>query len=134
MSDLRLKIVTPDRVFFDGSIRSIVARGTEGDFSILKNHSPFVTILQISRMKVNLESSSRYAAIAGGYITVSDNQITIMSDACEWEDEIDEQRALEAKERAERKLKASKMNDETLQAEVALKRAINRLNVKSGKE
>ncbi|NLW53004.1 MAG: ATP synthase F1 subunit epsilon [Tissierellia bacterium] len=133
MTELKLKIVTPDRVFFDGEIISLVARGIEGDFQILKNHSPFVTVLDIRKIKVKLKSEERIAAVAGGYIIVRNNQITIMSDACEWADEIDVKRAQRAKELAEKKLKASNSDKDTMNAEIALKKAINRLDLSSKK-
>lgn len=129
MSELKLKIVTPDRVFFDGEIISITARGIEGDFTILKNHAPFVTVIQISKMKVKTQEGSRVAAISGGYITVRDNDIVIMSDACEWEDEIDVERAQRAKDRAEKRLQSVKGEKDVINAELALKRAMNRLQI-----
>lgn len=130
MDELTLKIVTPDRVFYEGPIKSILTRGVEGDFMILKNHSPFVTVIQISEMKINfLDGNSRLAAIAGGYLTVKDNEVVIMSDACEWADEIDIERAERAKARAERRISDKLTDDEILQAEIALKRALNRLDV-----
>ena len=129
MSELKLKIVTPDRVFFDGEIISITARGIEGDFTILKNHAPFVTVIQISKMKVKTQEGSRVAAISGGYITVRDNDIVIMSDACEWEDEIDVERAQRAKDRAEKRLQSVKGEKDVITAELALKRAMNRLQI-----
>jgi len=129
MSELKLKIVTPDRVFFDGEIISITARGIEGDFTILKNHAPFVTVIQISKMKVKTEEGSRIAAISGGYITVNHNDIVIMSDACEWEDEIDVERAQRAKDRAEKRLQTVKGEKDVINAELALKRAMNRLQI-----
>lgn len=133
MSELKLKIVTPDRVFFQGEIISVTARGVEGDFTILRNHAPFVTVIQISKMKIRTEEESRIAAISGGYITVKDNDIVIMSDACEWADEIDMQRAEHAKQRAEKRLESVKGEKDVLNAELALKRALNRLQTGQGK-
>ena len=127
---LYLKIVTPDRVFFEGEIKSITARGIEGDFTILRNHAPFVTVIQISEMRVTpRDGESRRAAIAGGYLTVNQNEVIIMSDACEWADEIDTTRAERAKARAEKRLASAKAGQDTLNAEIALKRALNRLEV-----
>ncbi len=131
MDELKLKIVTPDRVFYDGEIKSIVARGVEGDFMIMKKHVPFVTVLQISEMKItDLNGKSRMAAIAQGYLTNKNNEVVIMSNACEWADEIDVERAQRAKERAERRLKTAS-GDDVLKYEIALKRAINRLEISS---
>lgn len=129
MTELNLKIVTPDRVFYDGPIVSVTARGIMGDFTILKNHTPFVTVLDIRKIKIKTANGERRAAIAGGYIIVKDNKVTIMSDACEWEDEIDKTRAERAKERAEKRLKSSTTAKDQMNAEIALKKAINRLQI-----
>ncbi|MDO4778988.1 MAG: F0F1 ATP synthase subunit epsilon [Tissierellia bacterium] len=132
MSELKLKIVTPNRVFFDDEIEMLIARGVNGDFAILKNHAPFVTVLDIRKIKVKQNGEFRIAAIAGGYLIVRDNQIVIMSDACEWADEIDVNRAKLAMERAEKRLKSGAEKD-TTKAEIALKKAINRLDVHDNK-
>ena len=127
MTELKLKIVTPDRVFFDDEIISFTARGIEGDFTILKNHAPFVTVLDIRKIKIKTKEGEKTATVAGGYIIVRDNNITVMSDACEWTDEIDMARAQRAKDMAEKKLRESKSEDDTFKAELALRKAINRL-------
>ncbi|MGF0039582.1 ATP synthase F1 subunit epsilon [Peptoniphilaceae bacterium SGI.131] len=129
MDDLRLKIVTPNKVFFDDIIERLVARSISGDFAILKNHTPYVTVLEIRDIKIRQNGKYRKAAIAGGYLSVKDNQVTIMTDACEWADEIDLERAKDLKARAEAYLKNPKSQDDTLKAEIALKKAINRINI-----
>lgn len=130
MENLHLKIVTPDRLFFDGDIDMLIARGLNGDFAILKNHVPLIASLDIRALKIKINGEFKYAAIAGGYLTYKDNFITIMSDACEWTEEIDKNRALEAKERAERRIKDAKESADIDKAELSLKKALNRLNVK----
>ena len=104
MTRLYLKVVTPDKLFFEGEIDMLVARTIEGDVGILLNHSPLVTILDIGRLVIKNGDERKVAACAGGYIDVRNNNITVVSDACEWEDEIDINRAERAKERASKKL------------------------------
>ncbi len=127
MTRLYLKVVTPDKLFFEGEIDMLVARTIEGDVGILLNHSPLVTILDIGRLVIKDGDERKVAACAGGYIDVRNNNITVVSDACEWEDEIDINRAERAKERASRKLEDK--DTDTFKAELALKKAINRINV-----
>ncbi|OFK79807.1 ATP synthase F1 subunit epsilon [Anaerosphaera sp. HMSC064C01] len=127
MTRLYLKVVTPDKLFFEGDIDMLVARTIEGDVGILLNHSPLVTILDIGRLVIKDGDERKVAACAGGYIDVRNNQITVVSDACEWEDEIDINRAERAKERASKKLEDK--DTDTFKAELALKKAINRINV-----
>lgn len=132
MDELRLKVVTPDKIFFEDVIEMIIAGGITGDFAILKNHAPYVTVLDIRRIKIKQNGKFREAAIAGGYLSVRNNEVVIMSDACEWADEIDVKRAFEAKKRAESTLTSGE-NKDTTKAEIALKKAINRINVHDGK-
>ena len=127
MNRLYLKVVTPDKLFFEGDIDMLVARTIEGDVGILLNHSPLVTILDIGRLVIKDGDERKIAACAGGYIDVRNNNITVVSDACEWEDEIDINRAERAKERASKKLEDK--DTDTFKAELALKKAINRINV-----
>lgn len=127
MTRLYLKVVTPDKLFFEGDIDMLVARTIEGDVGILLNHSPLVTILDIGRLVIKNGDERKVAACAGGYIDVRNNNITVVSDACEWEDEIDINRAERAKERASKKLEDK--DTDTFKAELALKKAINRINV-----
>lgn len=130
MSQLKLKIVTPSRTFYDGEIDMLIARGLYGDFAIMKNHLPLMAVLAIRYLKVKINGEYKYAAISGGYLTFKDNQITIMSDACEWRQEIDKNRATAAMERAQKRLKEKQEGINFDRAELALKKAINRLNVK----
>ncbi|WP_294796399.1 F0F1 ATP synthase subunit epsilon [uncultured Fenollaria sp.] len=127
MNRLYLKVVTPDKLFFEGEIDMLVARTIEGDVGILFNHSPLVTILDIGRLVIKDGDERKIAACAGGYIDVRNNNITVVSDACEWEDEIDINRAERAKERASKRLEDK--GTDTFKAELALKKAINRINV-----
>ena len=127
MNRLYLKVVTPDKLFFEGEIDMLVARTIEGDVGILLNHSPLVTILDIGRLVIKDGDERKIAACAGGYINVRNNNITVVSDACEWEEEIDINRAQRAKERASKRLEDK--GTDTFKAELALKKAINRINV-----
>lgn len=128
MADLRLKVVTPDRVFYDDDVERVIVRGVEGDIGILKGHAPFVTLLDIHKIRIKKDGEERIAAIAGGYIDVRNDVITIVSPAVEWPEEIDVERAKKAKERAQKKLR-SKSAEEMLKAEIELKKSINRLNL-----
>lgn len=130
MDELRLKIVTPDREFYNDTIDMLVAKSELGEFAILKNHLPMVASLQISYLKIKKDGNFRFATIAGGYMTMKDNEIVVISDAVEWREEIDKDRAIRAKEEAERRLQEAKDSSSFDRAELELKKAINRLNIK----
>ncbi len=128
MSTYRLEIITRDKVFFDEEVSQIVARGVEGDFAILANHSPWVTFLKIAPMKIyDSEKNIRKASLTGGLIKVIPDKVTILAEAAEWPEEIDVKRAKAAKERAQRRMKDT--NYDTARAQAALQRALMRLNL-----
>lgn len=124
-----LKIVTPDRVFFEDQIDRLIARGVEGDFAVLPNMSPFVTKLDIGLINILNDGAKKQASINGGYIDVRDNKVLIVTPSSEWPEEIDENRAKQAMQRAQDRLKQPDKYD-TLRAEIALKKSINRLKLK----
>lgn len=132
-SKFHLEIVTPDRVFYDNDVEMIIARTTEGDMGILAGHIPIVAPLEISNLRIKEDGVEKKAAISGGFIKVAESGTTIIVDAAEWPDEIDIQRAEEAKKRAEERLASRSADVDTLRAEVALKKAINRIRVANGK-
>lgn len=128
MSTYHLKIITQDKVFFEEEVDRIVARGVEGDFAVLANHSPFVTFLKIAPLKiVTPDKKVKEASLIGGLIKVSSNGVTILPEAAEWPEDIDIERAKAAKERAEKRLRED--GSDIARAEAALKRAISRLNI-----
>lgn len=129
MSKLKLEIVTPERAFFEGEVDRVIVRGLEGDLAILKNRSPIATPLKIGKVRIQQDGSERIAAVVEGYITAIDNQVTIVTDAAEWPDEIDEKRAEEALKRAKERLEKEIQGIDELRAEAALRRALNRLDV-----
>ncbi|SDJ89732.1 F0F1 ATP synthase subunit epsilon [Natronincola ferrireducens] len=128
-SKFHLEIVTPDRMFYDDEVEMAVVRTTEGDVGILDEHISMVAPLKIGKIKIKKDGSLKEAAIAGGFVKVVQGATTIIADAAEWPEEIDIQRAEEAKQRAEKRLVADGSGIDTIRAEIALKKAINRLEV-----
>ena len=129
MSQFTLEIVTPDRKFFEGEVEMVIVRGTEGDIGILKNHTPLVTPLSIGKIRIKQNGEFREAAIAGGYVGITKDKTTVITDAAEWPEEIDVKRAEEAKKRAEQRLKSSKSEIDIVRARIALRKALNRIEV-----
>ena len=133
MSKFHLEIVTPERLFFEGDVERVIVKGREGDLAILKDHSPLATPLRISKVRILKDGEERIASAVRGYITVIDNKVTIVTDAAEWPEEIDTDRAEAAARRAREKLERARSKKEQqvdlLAAEAALKRALTRLDV-----
>lgn len=130
MSMIHCRIVTPHGVYkeLDTSILNIETQ--DGQRGILPEHMPIVTMLRIGKM-TTVESEKRMEyAVTGGLFYFRDNKAEIMVDAIENKDEIDVERAIAAKIRAEQRLQSNDKNVDQVRAEIALKKALNRLNVK----
>lgn len=128
-----LTIVTPDGKKLCDEARIVNCMTTAGAIGILPNHSPLVGIIPISHLnykKVEDEKmESIDIAIAGGVIDVKDNSVIVLADAFETKDEIDRNRAEEAKRRAEERIASNDPNIDVKRAELALSRALSRLSL-----
>ena len=133
MAGIHLNIVTPDKSFFDEDVESIIVRGMEGDLAILKGRTPIVTPLKIGKVRIFQDGEEKIASVTDGYVSSVDDNVTIVTDAAEWPEEIDEKRAEEAKKRAEERL-SKKQDVDLIRAEAALKRSINRLELSKYKK
>jgi len=124
-----LDIVTPTKTVFSGEVQSFSAPGEAGGFQILFNHAPFLSSITVGQVKVidPAGAESRYA-ISGGFVEVNNNKVILLAETAERSDEIDVQRAEQAKDRAARRLQEEERVDEE-RARVALARAINRLKI-----
>ena len=131
MADVfKLKVVTPERVFYEGEAGMVELSTTEGDIGVYANHIPMTAIVAPGVLKIHEGSDVRKAALHSGFIEVLPQEITIMAEVVEWPDEIDVKRAEEARIRAERRLKDNQAELDVLRAKMALKRALTRLSAK----
>ena len=129
MKSYKLKIVTPEKIFFDGETEQIKIRTTEGDVGILANHIRYVCNIVAGPLKVKDSNGEREAALSEGILKVSDKGVTVLASTAEWSDEIDLERAEKAKQKAENILSDKSRIDEFERAEIKLKRALARLSV-----
>lgn len=128
-----LEIVTPDRLFFSETVKMVIVRGLEGDLAVLKGRTPLITPLKIGQVRITQDNDERIAAVVNGYISVLGDKTTIVTEAAEWADEIDINRAEDARKRAEALILKNSDEVDLLRAELALQRAINRLNTSNHK-
>ena len=127
---LELEVVTPDRLVAQETVDIVMAIGALGEFGILPNHIPFLTILQPGEMRYRKDNQLEYLAVTGGFAEVSNNKVTVLAEAAEKAREIDIDRAKRAKERAEKRLAQAKVEAiDYLRAEAALKRSLVRLSI-----
>ena len=127
---LKLKIIDLDGIYFNGEVDLLNVTIASGNVTILANHLPLISSIDISRMYIKQGGVITNFAVAGGTLFVSENECKVITSAVEKESEIDFDRALDAKKRAEQRLADKNSNLDIQRAEVALKKAINRLSFK----
>ncbi len=130
---IHLKMITPSREMYDGDADMVIVRTKSGDVGILYGHQPMITVLDYGVMRIVNGDNEEKVAVFGGFAEVGDDGLLIMSDVAEKPEEIQEERALAAKKRAEERLAATDSNEseiDVLRAELALKRATIRLGLK----
>ncbi len=126
---IHCQIATQDKLLYEGPADIVVAPGVEGEMGILPNHTPLLTRLDYGFLRVRHEGEEHVFTIAGGIMEVRPDVVTVLADVGERVEEIDEERARAAKERAERLLKEGPPpdTDEYLAIEAALRRSNLRL-------
>ena len=131
MASMQVELVSPESIVFSGEATMVVARTTSGEIAFLPGHVPFVGVLSgKSPVKIMMtDGTTRVIAVHSGFVEVSHNTVTILSDVAEQADEIDVPRAQAAKDRVEAQLR-DRPDDVELQA--ALLRANLRLTVAAG--
>jgi len=125
----RLKIITPDRVFFDDDVVMVEFNTTEGEVGIYRDHVPMTVIVKPGILTITLEDEVKEAALHAGFAEILQDQVTILAEIVEWPVEIDEDRAEAAKQRAEERLQLKDDSINVARAEVALQRAMARIEV-----
>jgi F-type H+-transporting ATPase subunit epsilon len=124
---LRLQVVSPERVLYEGDVEMVVCRPSDGEIAFLPGHVPFLGALSIAKVRALLpEGAEQIIAVHRGFVEMSHDVVTVLSDVAELPEEIDVSRARTAKQRAEEELLA---NPEDPPAAEALARAELRLEV-----
>ena len=128
---LQVELVSPERIAYSGEAKMVIARVVTGDIAFLPGHVPFIGILQTHPVRVLFEDGGEQViAVHQGFVEVSEDKVTILSDVCELADDIDVARAQAAKATAEDAVRA---DAEDADAQAALKRANVRLTVAGAK-
>lgn len=126
----KLKVVTPGMKFYEGETEFAEFVTTEGEMGVYRNHIPMTAILAPGILRIHEGGDSiKKAALLSGFVEILPEQVTVLAQIAEWPHEIDEERAQKARERAEKQLKDQSGAD-VLRAELALKRALARLEVR----
>ena len=125
---LQVELVSPERILFSGDATSVIARTAEGDIAFLTGHAPFIGLLNIGVVTIDLTDGTRMkVAVHGGFVEVMDDRVTILSDVAELPDQIDRARAQRALEAAQGSTGAG-----DAEADAAARRARVRLELVEG--
>ncbi|MEO0122382.1 MAG: F0F1 ATP synthase subunit epsilon [candidate division WOR-3 bacterium] len=126
----RLEIVTPERLVYSEDIDVLTVPTIQGEISILAKHVPLVSIISPGEIKIKKDNETEFMAITGGFVQVLPHKVIILADAAERAEEIDLERAMKARERAQ-KLMEEKRGDKITHAEAmaAFQRALVRIKV-----
>lgn len=126
----KVEIITPDRVFFTGEADFLEFTAETGDLGVYKNHIPMTTVLAPGLVTIHSGDEEKVAAVHAGFAEILGDKVTLLAELAEWPDEIDEQRAIAAKERAEQRLASHTEDIDVKRAEFALKKALIRIDAK----
>ena len=125
----QLKVITPERVFFEGEVSMVEFNTTEGEIGVLKGHIPLTVVVDPGILTITTTEGPRNAALHAGFAEILPQKVTILAELVEWPSEIDAKRAQAAKDRAEIRLSHIKPETDVDRATIALKKAICRLEV-----
>lgn len=129
----RLSIVTPEQVFLEDEVKSLVVPGTEGYLGVLSNHAPLITALRPGKIEYRDASDVvQVLAVSGGFLEVSNNIATLLADSVERADAIDIERARSAYDREKKRLisaGASETDIDLPSVKAAIERAANRIRI-----
>ena len=123
-----LRIIEPDKVFYEGDVEMAEFNTTEGEIGIYRNHVPMTVIIRPGVLTITEPDGEKKAALHAGFAEILPDKVTILAEAIEWPDEIDIERAQSAEERARERIAAKGEGIDLDRATVALQRALARIN------
>jgi F-type H+-transporting ATPase subunit epsilon len=129
MNRLPLRVVTPEKIAWEGYVDSLTVPAWEGSLGILPGHAPLLAQLREGVARARSGDEERLLAISGGFVEVFDGKASLFAETAELAEEIDAERARQAAERAKKALKSPAADVSDEQAAAALRRAMVRLRV-----
>ena len=131
---LQVELVSPEKILYSGDADMVIARTTDGEIAFMTGHAPFIGSLGVGAVTIRAsDGDDVVAAVHEGFVEVTDDRVTVLSDVAELVDDIDAGRAQQALERAEQE-RGSAADDEEAQqeAEAAVRRARLRVELAEG--
>ena len=130
--NITLEIVTPEKYVVSEEAQIVASPGMFGEFGVLSGHTPFMTALKVGDVRyTDAGGTEHHVFVSGGFAEALPDKVTILAESAERRRDIDLERALEAKERAEKRLAEERARDEIdyIRARLALERAIIRIRL-----
>ena len=126
---IQLEIVTPEKYVVSEAAEIVMAPGSLGEFGVLSGHTPFLTSLEIGKVRYKDKSGKEQVVfVSGGFAEALPDRITILADSAERRRDIDYERAKQALDRAEKRL-STQQDIDIVRARVAMNRALTRLKI-----
>ena len=129
MAAMRLGIITAEKVVYSDEVEAVLVPGIEGELGVLSHHAALMTTLKPGELMVRKDGQESYLAVTGGFLEVMENNVTILADAAERSEEIDEERAQAAVKRAQERMESRETDVDLERTLSQLRRATARLNV-----
>ncbi|NOY70128.1 MAG: F0F1 ATP synthase subunit epsilon [Deltaproteobacteria bacterium] len=127
---VKLEIVTPEKYVVSEDAQIVMAPGELGEFGILSGHTPFLTSLQIGKIRYqDTGGKEQVIFVSGGFAEALPDRITILAESAELQDDIDVERAKSALNRAEKRLSTFESNLDIGRAKAAMTRAMTRIRM-----
>ena len=130
MATLKLEIVTPEAKVFSDDVDMVTLTGSEGEMGILPKHMPLMTQLVAGEIVVNKGREILFLAVGDGFVQVTGDRVSILTDMAISAENIDEAKAEEARRRAEIRLAEKVSDEEAARVQAALTHATTQLKVK----
>ena len=127
----KVSIITPERTFYEGEATMVEFNTVEGEIGVLPKHIPLTTVIAPGICTITEAEGVKKAAVHAGLAEILPDKVTLLAEIAEWPDEIDVERARSAEDRARARLAEKDANRDVLRAEVALKKALVRQDLKA---
>ncbi|MBV9008504.1 MAG: F0F1 ATP synthase subunit epsilon [Verrucomicrobia bacterium] len=130
MATLRLEIVTPEATAYSEDVEMVTLPGSEGEFGVYPHHVPLLTILKPGELRVMKNGRDTWLAVGEGFIEVTPERVSVLTDVALGAERIDESAAEQAVARAQAAMKEDLTGEEVAAIQASLQKALAQLHVK----
>ena len=126
----KFEVVTPEKIFYSDDVELVIFNRSDGEMGVMSGHEPMVVAMDIGELKITKDDKTMVAAVADGFIEITELGVTAIVDSAEWPEEIDVERASKAMKLAEDRLKENR-NNKKMEAllKASIHRARNRIKI-----